>query len=747
MASATERDDFIEFLEDSEAVARNWLGLQVAILLQGYCLKSKSVDNREHGVNRIAEAEAGEPPALQSHPVNLCRGKETILMVSTGKGYRLRIVQAALFVMMCSCFHGLALAQDTGLFVPVILEQEPLPQGVAGSASPLIRIKFQDEKQLLKMESLLFEVDRTDFSALVQFVESTLTFQPQTQLQPGNHEVRITGTTADGRKIQEILWSFTVPQNEIPRSWQFGIEPTGTFEYKIQRVDPNADRERFNGNIGINSSRTGTIQTSFVSNLQAQTPFPGPVPSEFDLANFTASISNAATSFALGDVLVNYDFLGVANLSRRGIFFQQKLPFLASGFDFFSVRSESIIGFRHGLGVSDAEQRIDGGSFFFSPSKSPERLALRLYMLRGENALEQGFNFGGVTRGSKGDAFGLALNSSVWAGQLRAEGFASWSDFDFNASDEFNGNSDHAFVGRLVLDPAPRTWKTLPSKFLVQFELQDLGLFYKSLANPFLVGDRRGINLNGTWTLGTFGFLGGVSKFHDNVKNLELLPTVNNVAYSSGISFTPIGTDKPPNLPSISLTATRSEQVSIGEVVSFLAVKNVVDSLATVLQFTRPVWNVSLNGGYAVNQDQTNRGPDTDAKNIALAAFFTPSPFRSFGPSVSFIRQKNRDTRVDTDLWTYSLTSAFAVKPEKISLDGQISFSTTESSDLLNKGSNLSGTAQVSFQLHQFLKTKGRQAVALRLSYNRLIVDAPFLQRQSGLEIFAVLELGWPLGF
>ncbi len=659
----------------------------------------------------------------------------------------MRIIQAALMLMIYSCFQGLIFAQDSSPFVPVILEQEPLPQGIAASASPLIRVKFQDDGQLLKKESLLFEIDRTDFSALAQFAEATLTFQPQTPLSPGSHEVRITGATSDGHIIQEVLWSFTVPQNETPRSWQFGIEPTGTFEYKMQRTDPNADRERFNGNIGVHSSTAGPVQTSFLSNLQAQTPFPGPVPSEFDLANFTGSISNAATAFSFGDVLVNYDFLGVANLSRRGIFFQQKLPFLSSGFDFFSVRSESILGFRHGFGISDPNQRIDGGSFSFSPSKQPEHLTLRIYGLRGENALDQGFNFGGVTRGSKGDAFGLALNSSVWSGQLRAEGFASWSDFDFNASDEFDGNKDHAFVGRLVLDPAPRTWKNLSSKFLVQFELQDLGLFYKSLANPFLVSDRRGINLNGTWNLGTLGFAGGVSKFHDNVKNLNLLPTVNNVAYTSGISFTPVGIEKPPKLPSISVAATRTVQESSGEVVSFLAVHNLVDSFATLMTFTHPAWNVSLNGGYAVNQDKTDRGPDTDAKNIALAAFFTPTPFRTFGPSVSFIRQKNRDTRVDTDLWTYSLTSAFAIKPEKISLDGQISFSTNESSDLSGKGSNLSGTAQLSFHLHQFLKTKGNQTVALRVSYNRLIFDAPFIQRQSGLEIFALVDLGWPLGF
>src|SRR4029453_11336585 len=115
------------------------------------------------------------------------------------------------------------------------------------------------------------------------------------------------------------------------------------------------------------------------------------------------------------------------------------------------------------------------------------------------------------------------------------------------------------------------------------FELQDLGLFYKSLANPFFVSDRRGINLNGTWTLGTFGFAGGVSKFHDNVKNLKLLPTVDNIAYTTGLSFTPFGTEKPPNLPSISVTATRTKQHSVGEAVSFLALHNVVDSLATIV--------------------------------------------------------------------------------------------------------------------------------------------------------------------
>ena len=84
----------------------------------------------------------------------------------------------------------------------------------------------------------------------------TISFQTQLPLAEGHHEVRITGTTLDGRKIQDLNWSFNVTGVQPARAWAAGVEPTGTFEYKIREdTTANLNRQRFNSNIAISGQR------------------------------------------------------------------------------------------------------------------------------------------------------------------------------------------------------------------------------------------------------------------------------------------------------------------------------------------------------------------------------------------------------------------------------------------------------------------------------------------------------------
>ena len=631
-----------------------------------------------------------------------------------------------------------------------LIEQEPAASSTVTNTLPAIRARFGDDiKNLLVKEKLLIEVDRSDVSALTQFADGVLFYQAQVPLSAGSHDVRITGTTSDDRKIEDIQWSFVVADPNAPRAWQFGIEPVGTFEYKVREdtLTP-LDRSRFNSNIAITSQTTRPFQAMFTSNLQAQGPAAGPIPppgpSEFDLANFNLTLTGSSSTFSLGDVNINYDPLSVASLSRRGFFFEQKLPFYNSGFSIFSVRSETIFGFRHGLGFSDRDQRVDGGSLFFAPTNRPEVLNFRLYYLRGENELEQGFNFGGVTRGSKGNVFGLNVNGSVWANQLRFEAYTGWSDFDFNASDEFEGNNDQAFLTRLIFDPMQTTWNNRPSKFMVQLEVQRLGTFFKSLGNPFFLSDRRGFNLTSNWTYGIVGVNAGIAKFRDNIEELNLVPVVDNAAFSTGFTVFPVSPTGFSNWPSVSVTATRAHQESRGDVVGFLAVDNIADSVSATFQLARANWNGALTTAFGLNNDRNNRVPDTDIKSIALSAIFMPYPFWTMGPSIAWIRQGNRDTGVDTDQWTYSWTSSIPVQPERFHIDSQLSYSSSESSDFQNITSNFGGTIQLNYHFHHLWRSRGKQSVFARLAYNRNIAEAPFISRVKGFEIFTGIDLGWP---
>ena len=650
-----------------------------------------------------------------------------------------RIYLIGSFLTAIVCFSAFA-QQPAEL---VVLSMEPAPGSEISFDTPLVQIQFQNSDGRLQSDKIFMEVDRSDVTGLVQFGEGSLLYQPPVALSTGEHEVRISGTFADGSPFQEVNWNFKIATSEGIQNWTWNLQPSLTYEYAIRRELSQGEDSTLQSNILINMQRTGSFQTFFNSTLQGNS-IPVQGQNEFDMASFQYGLTVGPSSALLGDVVVNLDQLSIANFARRGILLQQRLPFLNSAVDVFSVRTETIFGFKNGLGVSDNDQRTDGASFFFSPLGN-ERLGIRFYYLHGENAGAQGFNSSsGATTGEKGSAYGASLISNLLQNQLRAEFSSGWSFFDFNAVDEAEGNYDRGFLLRLSYFPIPFTIKNHPSIFQAQVELQDIGLFFRSLGNPFLVSDRRGLNFNSTWTWGLFGLNGGFSKFHDNVKDSPLLPRVNNTGLTAGFSFTPIGLEGPPRLPSFNFNYTRTVQNTENNPVEFLAMDNTTETFASLVAWVRNRLNLNLNASYTKNRDSNNRAPNTDVRAITLAAFYNPTFTTNFGPSISYSKQKTLDSAIDLDLWTYSFTSTFPIFRDVVMLNDQLSYSTTESSDSLNNGSNFSGTMQVIWNLNQTWQNRGTEALSLRVSYNRNVVEAPFVTRQKGLEIFALLSLSWP---
>ena len=333
----------------------------------------------------------------------------------------------------------------------------------------------------------------------------------------------------------------------------------------------------------------------------------------------------------------------------------------------------------------------------------------------------------------------------MFQGKIRAEAFSGWSDFDLNSTDEIEGNPDRGFLGRISYTPNPFTFKGRPSSFILQTEIQDIGLFYRSLGNPFLVADRRGLNLTSTWTVGAISLIGGASRFHDNVKNSPLLAKVNNTGYTAGVAITPVPTGTSFTLPSFALNYTRTEQDSENEPVAFMGIKNRINNFASIVSWNVNRLNLGLNANHSMNRDENNRVPDTNVTQATLALSYVSSAAMNFGPSIAYTRQSDLDSRINQQLWTYSLTSSLPLFRPDFILNNQISLSTVDSSNSLSLSSNFSGTAQLLWNLNQTWQNRGTQTLSLRISYNRNLIEAPFFTLTKGLEVFAAVSFGWPL--
>jgi hypothetical protein len=237
---------------------------------------------------------------------------------------------------------------------------------------------------------------------------------------------------------------------------------------------------------------------------------------------------------------------------------------------------------------------------------------------------------------------------------------------------------------------------------------------------------------------------GGLIKFHDNVKNSALLPTVDNRGYALGFTIVPIGANGPPMAPTFNLNYTRTEQESQNDPVAFLGLRNSVDTLAGLISWNRNKMSASLNTSYSINEDKNNRVPDVHVFTTAFAFLLNPTFTTNIGPSVAFSRQENRDNGVNLNLWTYSITANLPVIWDPLMLNSQLAYTTSDSSDGQNNNSNFSGTAQLSWNLNRTWLNRGTQILALRVSYNRVIVDTPAPSQLTGLEIFGSVSFGWP---
>ena len=271
-----------------------------------------------------------------------------------------RIYLIGSFLTTIVCFSAFA-QQPAEL---VVLSMEPAPGSEISFDTPLVQIQFQNSDGKLQNDKIFMEVDRSDVTGLVQFGEGSLLYQPPVALSTGEHEVRISGTFADGSPFQEVNWNFKIATSEGIQNWTWSLQPSLTYEYAIRRELSQGEDSTVQSNILINTQRTGSVQTFFNSTLQGNS-IPVQGQNKFDMASFQYGLTVGPSSALLGDVVVNLDQLSIANFARRGILLQQRLPFLNSAVDVFSVRTETIFGFKNGLGVSDNDQRTDGASFFF----------------------------------------------------------------------------------------------------------------------------------------------------------------------------------------------------------------------------------------------------------------------------------------------------------------------------------------------------------------------------------------------
>jgi len=614
----------------------------------------------------------------------------------------------------------------------------PAPDTVVIGRRPPIEVVFPSDLPVGALDGVAVTVDGMDVTSQVMRQPGRITYRPASGLAPGPHMVTLMFPDSVSGSGEPIEWSFKIRDYGPLEEGSLDVEGSLTYEQAARRVQATDPHWNLSGNVKVGGrvSERGVVVTldgnlRYIDAEGPGPPGPGRTPrNNFDLANLLFTVSKDPHKLQLGDVQVMESFLSTgSSFPRRGGLLTADL--FGTEVHLFSVRSNSIIGFDHGLGIQDPDRRIQGASIArdLLPDKA---LRMKVTYLDGENAAPQSFNTGSAEGGQRGDVLSVLTSSSLFGQRLRGEGEVAFSRFDADIADQFGRRED---IGvRVKVDGT--AWE----KLNLGAEYQRIGLNFQSIANPYFVRDREGVTATANTPWGPTQYTLGFSWAHDNLRDDPLLPRTVQRTYMASWGL------RVPDYPSLTLGYNRSEQGSVREPTGFAKVDTLTDAFTGALSYSQPTWNANLNGGYSLQDNRNGTSPaDTATWNTMLAFGVRPTPNLNAAPSFGFTRSSDRVSNVTRDTYLATLTTNAAVIPKLLAFDSPVSFNRLVADDHSSRSNSFTGIFRLSLSLERFLGGYGKQTASLRFNYNRVDDQINPVNSREQWGAFFIIDLLAPL--
>lgn len=545
------------------------------------------------------------------------------------------------------------------------------------------RIHVPAEVPVEELQKLALELDAIDVTAMVQRDGEYAVFTPIQALAPGRHVLRLVEYVDDGSILDLGFWSFEVRQSKLFREYAVAADTQVTGSYRA--ADDSLTRPLPDRLQGQGSSQVGYSAASGDWHSQGQFDLiynslndEQSGGRQFDSGEFLFSVGNTYADARVGHQTVGTASLVMDNFRRRGVSLEGRIPVINSRLSGFSLSSEDVIGFRRGLGVSNANRRVDGVAFDSNPlPNNPRALYLSGTWLDGEGRDSSGLvaSVGDAEPGlSKGSAWSLSADSQLFGDRLRLRGEYAGTDYDFNTADSLNSEQDTAYS--LLATFTDSTAAGL--NWNAGVESRKIGTFFKSLGNMALPSDRRLLRAFGGAQWSTLGVQASVERQKDNVRDMEQLPRIQTNLSSVSVNWAPTLASGNGWLgaPSLGAAYSRQTQDQTFTPVGFLQpqTNNDLDSWQIYATLGYPLGSLGLTLQSSQFRDHTHVQDDTDTRGISFDSNVALMQQRiNLTPSVRFDRTDDKTTNQSSTAITYGLQTAFVLKPEK--LDGALNVS------------------------------------------------------------------------
>ncbi|GJL82916.1 MAG: hypothetical protein DHS20C01_25500 [marine bacterium B5-7] len=488
------------------------------------------------------------------------------------------------------------IAEETRDWIPELISDTLITPG----DQTAMRVKLPPDMPFDSVQWLALEIDAVDVSEIVKLeqVDSTLivSVTPPQPLDVGQHELRLVEYSPVGDILERGLWTLdvvgangSVQTSDITKFFSANFSLEGNYRLAEGDLLDDGASSGAQGAVAINGAVAGQsitteVDANFiydsngaqVGSVLADAIVPGEDPRqgrEFEVGEYKLSAQGNGVTALLGHHAPVADGLLIQDFYRRGVSLTGKTDgeaLIASGF---AYRTEPVSGFRYGLsGVGDHQHRVAGGMLSVSPLPSgKDPLTITATYLSGEGQDHSGLGIVGNDILPQGDGYSIAAESNLASRRIKLRGEFAETRYDFDGSgDAFDRNDDDArsFLGLFHIFKG-KSFGQRQADFSIGYEQKEIGLFFRSLANPSLPFDRKLDRVFSVLQVDGLAVQLQLAQEQDNVDNDPNLPTLYNDLASLSLSWTPaVGatTDDKPlpgwlGQPTFTVAAQYSDQI------------------------------------------------------------------------------------------------------------------------------------------------------------------------------------------
>ncbi|MBS3732469.1 MAG: hypothetical protein KGY42_06150 [Desulfobacterales bacterium] len=588
---------------------------------------------------------------------------------------------------------------------PRITEIVPEKGAELEQTRPLIRIAFEDAQTRVDTGRIRLELDGRDVTRLSEITEDAVTYQPESGLAQGRHTITIQMADVSGNRMKPDQRVFYVSEPGYIDYARAAVEWHGETRRKILESDDNPEPAwKIQSRAGLDSRvESGKFQASAAADAwYTEEEGPGPQGDNFDLARFLARAEYGEQLAAVGDITVEGTGLISRSIARRG----GRVEMNAAGVrtEGFALRSNTVTGFEHGLGIGDSDQQLVGGSVEkeFIRDKG---LKLRAGYITGKNQDPDDYNAGSLEAGTEGSMISLALESRILAEKLAVAAEYCDTRFDSDVSDPYGQESDHAWSAKISGKGGSYDW---------QAGYTYLGPDFQNIANPTGANNREEYSASGGLRALSSAFR--VSLFHnrDNADEDPLMPVIENAGGTLAWNLTRSG------WPAAYVNYTINDQQSDQEPAGYDPIENQTQTVGCGFSVFGDRW--SLSPGYtftAFNDEAAAADNDSRTHTATLSGNLNPLDNLSINPSLSYTRFDTDAADQVTETYQATLGGASGFFDNQLSINATLSVLDNQTDDDSLHNTTFSGILQINWHIGRFITENSRQTFSVRGRYGR----------------------------